>query len=243
MKNLITCLLIFLAGFSIGQEKTISSSEFLAAFEPVSKGYMAENYQLSFEQIIYLNPGDAKPYYDAKGKFFRGKGEEYRMEFPGQITIQNKDIKMVIDSANLVVLLFKPDTVFSPVDISKIQLDGIWNEATFKVSSNASVKKYKVDFNLESYQYKSAEYWVDTKTNRIQKMIFLMNPGNYFSDVQNDESQESPSIVMTYGASAVKMTGREFQVGDFLVEKNGSYSLVPEIKGFVLDDLRTKTLK
>lgn len=234
--KLMAALLLFLA--LEGRAQSIGAEEFRKVFNAVSKGYSTESYQLGFEHEIFLKPGDTQPFYTSRGRFLRGKGRQYRTESPGQLTIQDEKIKMVIDSANRLVLLFKPDTLYSPMLLSHMDQSPVWRKASYRSDRQGELERYTVFFN-ERYEYESIEYLVNPKTNRLQELVMHLQPGDYYNDQKEEESQsESPRIVIRYGTPSGKLTGKEFQTQPFLSEKDGKYVLTDYMKGFVLDDLR-----
>lgn len=234
---LVTALLSLSTGFS---QKEISAEIFIKALSEAGKNYRIEGYSLTYSQNIFLNPTDAQAFFSGKGKFFRGKGLEYRTESKGQLTVQTNEIRMVLDSANRLVLLFEPDSLFSPIE--QLNESKLWTNAVFFVTQSDGMKKYKIEYNIEGYEYKSMEYWLDTKSGMVRKMLLQMNPGNFQSQSLEDESLENPLIVIDYEVlQKGKLAGREFLLAAYLSrDQEGKYTLTATMEGFVLDDLRVK---
>jgi hypothetical protein len=236
MKNLIFIIYILMISNSWGQQ-AISKGEFLKNLELASKQYQKESFSVKFKQSVFLSSDSLKPFYEGYGLYKRGKGKEYRTETLGNLTIQNNDIKIVLDSVSKLVLLFKPDSLFNP--ITKESGSFCNSESTFFITTTKEHLRYKVFYHSPNLEYESMEFWVEKKSGAISKMIIQMIEDNYTGESVDDETVEEPILIVEYQPIlTLKSTLNEFNVNRFIVLDKNQYVLTPELKDFTLDDLR-----
>jgi hypothetical protein len=238
MKNLFLIISVMLVSNSWGQQ-AISKDEFLKNLELASRQYQTESYSLKFKQSVFLSSDSLKPFYEASGQYKRGKGKEYRTETKGNLTVQNNDIKIVMDSATKLVLLFEPDSLFNPITKEN---KGFYNsDATFFVTNSKDQSRYKVFYHSPNFEYESMEFWVEKKTGAVSKIVLQLVENNYTGESFEDETVEEPLLIVEYQPQLKsKSNVNDFNINRFIVLEKDHYVLTPELKDFTLDDLRYK---
>ncbi len=236
LQLVLTAMLFFGNGYA--QEWQVVSQE--AFKEVMAKGSAQnnrENYSLEFKRSVYANATDPKPISFSAGRLLRGKGKEYRLESENQLLIQNGDVKMVIDSAEKLILLMKPDTLFDQVSPEKMFEKGDFKSSQFFHQKAGTTNKYRIQFEAGTSAYQNMEFTLDAKTNAVLKVEFKLVAGNYVSNDFEDHTEEEPRVVVEYKPMTTLKSGGAFDLTPWLKRSGEKYELQPQIN-FTLDDLR-----
>jgi hypothetical protein len=236
--TLIFALSLNIIGFSQEYE-LVNNQTVKLEFEKISKKYQSVNFQIDFVKSIYRDSLDNEVMVQTKGKIARGKGYEYRMEENGLIVIQNNHIKVTIDSATQTVSIVKPDTLFKAIDMGNFLTEESFENYSFRRMENKGVIRYLIipKNRLEGI----TELWIKVNDFSLQKLILSLPKANYFNESLEDETLESPLVVINYQPLKVldKISVLElFQQDEWLLEENNKYSLHPSKGMFEIHDLR-----
>jgi hypothetical protein len=241
MKTLYSIILLFvIAGNCFSQDwKTTSVDEVKKMLSDCSKHYRTENYSIAFEQLIYkdeVNPNDV---IKTSGTLLRGKGKQYRSEQQGKLIIQTNDIKMMVDTAQQIVGIIQPDTLFDVIQLDQLLNNYGWTEMVCQSRTAGTATTFQLSGpGLAIYQ--RMEFTIDQKTGFLTDMVLYFVPQNYFSESTDDETLEHPKIVIHY-AAIKKLTSeqqRMFDVSQWLTKDHDTYQLIASKATFTLQDYR-----
>lgn len=237
-------LLLCIAGsFTAFSQKweDISNARFREAMTRCGMQNNKENYSLDFNRQVFANARDAQPVSSSSGRLIRGKGKEYRLESEKQLLIQTKDIKMVIDSSESLILLLKPDTLFDQVNPEKWLSEQDLSSARFFSQTAGNAIRYKIEFKAGTSVYQNFILTLDSRTYAIAKAEFTLFAANYLSSDPEDISAEEPRIVVTYEKAVPLGSSKAyFDLSRWLRRSGNDYQLQPQIT-YTLDDLRIQT--
>ena len=242
MKQILTVLLVLSSYGLIAQTyETTSTEKVFEEFSKLSNVYKKNGYSLSYQRVIYKNAADGDPMLTDKGAIYRGKSNEYRVETPGNLVIQNDQIKMVVDSTQNVVSLFKTDTLFQAIDVKKFMDKTIADQYSFKRMQTGNTIRYLLipKNKLEG----TTEIWINSTDFTIAKIEMILPESNYFSETMDDGTLETPKLIITYNKPVtIDMNKtRMFECSSFIENKNNQWTLSPTVKGFTLHDSRITT--
>ncbi len=240
MKRLLVIISILVFSNS-WEQTTISKADFSKQLKSIAKQFEIESYSLKFKQRVLLSALDVdkKPFFETEGQFLRGQDKEYRTETAGSLTIQNNDIKIVIDSVSKLVLIFEPDSLFNP--ITKQTDENNFPNATYTVTDSKEHSIYKIFYNSNIHEYESLEFWVAKKSGSVSKIILQMEADNYTGESIDDETVEKPQLIVDYfPIIKSKSNPAQFNINRYVVLEKDHYVLTSELKDFTLDDLRYK---
>lgn len=228
-----------LCGISYSQNwEAISAEVFQKVLEDCGKQYKGENYTLDFSRTIYMNPSDQSPVSASSGKLIRGKGKEYRLEAENQLTIQNKEVKMVIDSTEKAILLMKPDTLFDNLNPQGLFSGQDFLSCHFFYQKKGKTDEYKIVYEPETSSYQYTILSLDNKSKALIRLEFRMVASNYSSDELEDMTTEEPMMIVEYKPLVALKGGMNyFDLSPWIKLQGDKYDLLPNIE-FTLDDLR-----
>ena len=237
---ILVTVIISLRGNAQGYE-TVNPEKVFTEFSEVAKVYGKADYSLSYQRTIYKNIGDTEAMLIEKGTIYRGKENEYRVESPGGLTIQNNELKIVVDSAFSLISIFKTDTLFQTIDVRQFMDKSITDKYTFQRLQNKDVIRYLM--TPKSSLEGATELWINAKDYTLIRLEMLMPKSNYFSDRMDDQSMESPKLIITYNKPQPLKANKAsfFDFGQIVENKNNQWTLMPNVKGFTLHDSRVIT--
>jgi|GEM_PF-6997481 len=206
-----------------------------------SETFRSPDFSVEFERSIFRHYADLKPMSTSKGMFIRGKGKEYSSVSDGQVVIQTNTIKMVVDTAQNLIILVNPDTLFNPVNMTLLTQSDQWENYTFKRSETDQQISYQMlRRNKQSSAGPTLEIRIDKRTKQLSKIVVYMAAGNYFSETIDDDTQELPMVVVEYKQrKAGAPSPVAFDLGKWVSVTNDTYTLNPSMVGkYRLEDLR-----
>lgn len=242
MKGVLTFLTVLMAYAVQAQSlENADASEVYAEFSKVSAIYAKQGYSLSYQRVIYRNAADADPMLTDKGSIFRGKNTEYRSQSTGNLTIQNNEMKIVVDSVQKLVSLFKTDTLFQTIDLKKFMDQTVSERYSFKRELSGNSIHYILipKSNLEGI----TEIWINKNDFEITRIEMLLPKANYFSESMDDATLETPRLIFTYDRpKAIDLAKTKlFDCSAIIEKKNNEWFLVPSVTGYTLHDSRITT--
>jgi hypothetical protein len=236
------CMAFLCFGKFHAQEYTDLSKElFLKEMRPVIEKMSQSNSKLTFRKEIFKDVHSNELISSSKGVIYSGTGKSFRMESDGITIIQSDDIYVLIDSAEHIVQLAKPDSSFNPsASLANFKLEAL---SKFKLSSfqTDTYSSYKVV--PENLSEGIIEYQVDRKTNMLYRFKVSYPPANYFSEDLEDETLEEPYAVMVYEPlQKIKNPEAVFDLSKIIVKQaNGDYLLAEQMTNYELHDSRFKS--
>jgi len=240
MRNILALIFITVGFSGICQSyQEVDSRTVVKEFDQLSKKYQASNFQMNYNKKIYRDSLDLEAMVETNGFISKGQNFQYRMEEKGTIVIQNEELKITVDSASQLVTIGRPDTLFKTIDINAFMDKKAFDTYTFKRMEYKGVIRYLIISNnrLEGI----TELWINTKDFSLQKLVLSLPKANYFNESLEDETLESPLVVIAYQPLKTldKTTAtKQFSQDDWLTKENSKYSLQPSKGMFKLHDLR-----
>jgi hypothetical protein len=240
MRNIIVIVSISLgfSGLSQGYQ-SVENKTVVKEFDLLSKNYQGTNFQMNYIKKIYRDSLDVDAMTETKGFISKGQNFQYRMEEKGTIVIQNEQLKMTVDSASQLVTIGRPDTLFKTIDINAFMDKKAFENYSFKRMESKGVIRYLIvsKNRLEGI----TELWISSKDFSLQKLVLSLPKANYFNESLEDETLESPLVVIAYQPLKTldKLTiAKQFSQDEWLTKENSKYSLQPSKGTFKLHDLR-----
>jgi hypothetical protein len=240
MRNILAFIALVLSLIGFSQEyKEVENSTVIMEFDKLSKKYQAANFQMTYNKKIYRDSIDIDPMVETKGFITKGQNFQYRMEEKGTIVIQNEHLKMTVDSASQLVTIGRPDSLFKTIDIRAFMDKKAFDTYTFKRIEYKGVIHYLIvsKNRLEGI----TELWINAKDFSLQKLVLSLPKANYFNESLEDETLESPLVVIIYQplkSLDMNALSKQFSQDDWLVNENTKYSLQLSKGMFKLHDLR-----
>lgn len=235
---------IVLSQFIVGQNFSECTNEVaIVDLKKLSTIYAGTNYQLSYEKEVFQDINDDTPILTTSGSVFRGEKNEYRMDEKGTLLIQNNEHKIVVDSALNLITIDKMDTSFSNISIDQFILNTDLDAYVFKRKENQTHIIYQFEASDKSQNI--TEIWIDKKDFTLYRMYVTLYAANYFNDNLEDETIETPLIVVHYKKPISLKKGHNlFSTNEWVVKEpqttTDNFLINPARLGFNLHDLRYK---
>ncbi|TSJ46563.1 hypothetical protein [Fluviicola chungangensis] len=240
--TILLLLIPFLAlfeGTSAAQTSIVlSSSEFSKEIEPMRTMMNKEMTVVRFKRDVFQDLASNKILESGSGTLYKGKGLNYKMINGGMTIVQTEKMSLVIDSANNVVQINSVD--------SSLKISNFLAELPANILDNYEFEKisYPAFFVLKATAVKTndgiMEFYFHTKTKMLYKFVLTFPPANYFSEELEDESVETPSVVMVYEPMQALKTGDvSFDLSPYVkMNENGKFVLTEKMAGYELIDTR-----
>jgi hypothetical protein len=219
--------------------KTVSTDEVKKALTVCASRYRSENYAIRFEQTLFKDAGKSDDVVKSTGTLLRGKGRQYRSEQGGQLIIQTNDIKLLIDSAQQIIGIIQPDTLFDLINVELLLHHQGWDQLTCRSTVSGKAIIYQLTGpGLSIYQ--SMELTIDQKTGYLNSLTLYFAAQNYFSESTGDETIEQPKVVIHYSLPT-PLTVQQlklFDVSAWVQKEKNTYQTTTASQGYTLQDYR-----
>ena len=225
---------------SVGFGQKLDNINAKTVLNRISHNYLTENYSLRYTKTIFRSIEDVEPMEVSTGIFYVGNMAEYRIEEPGTLIIQNKELNLTIDSASNMVYLSEPDEDYLPMEMRTFMTDSLMDFYSFSLLKKKNFHQLTIENKNELSH--SIILQVDPVSYEVRKFIYHMPVGNYFSESIDDETVESPVLEIAYN----KIKKEKFNVTFFshekwIVKDKMPVELRKEITQFEINDLRVKS--
>ena len=234
MKLNITTLILFLSFLSFGQK--IDKSVFLKMLKEVANNYSTESYELNFEQFIYADSLRKEIQNQNKTKMIKVSNVAYQIESPNILVVNADGIKLVLDSLNNEMFIFKGDT--SNVALWTFD-EPQFEKSIFYQYTRGVEKVYKAYINHPASDLLFIEYKVINKD--LKEMNIQYKASNYM-DLEDEENvtSESPFIRTVFDKPVYNFNKSRIISLQSIVNKNssGKYEITDKESSFSLHDLR-----
>lgn len=183
---------------------------------------------------------NAKNAFDKMRGYFKRDGDKYSSKILGIHTIQNKDMRVVIDSMNRTLIVTDP-VKFKTSDIMNLQYNEAARFVTAYKERNTSVGKlYRVEFNDTLLRY--AAYEVElTKNNEVRDIVIYLRD-EYPEDMNYPNSPKvHPKVRIDFIDFDTKpaFSSDDFDVAEYVALVGKKLSITnPEYKDYRLIDNR-----
>lgn len=241
--KLIISLTLLLSGFLenkiFAQTRTVlSSAEFSKEVAPIRSMMNKEMTFIKFKKDIFQDVATNKLIESSSGILYKGKGLNYKMINNGLLVLQTDKINLVVDSAANIVQINSVDSSlkisnfladFPTTVLDNYEFEKIVNPTFFVLKATA----VKTDEG-------TMEFYFHSKTKMLYKFILTFPPANYFSEELDDETIETPSVVMIYEPiQTLKPGDGSFDYSPYVkLNENGKFVLTEKMTAYELIDTR-----
>jgi|GEM_PF-4609894 len=239
MKNRLTYFFLLICCPLMAQQKgAVPYETALKELQAVALNYAGYDFRMDFVKKTYMDISNSEPMSVEQGSISRGKGFEYRLEQNGSILVQNNSGKLIIDSAEMVVLLNPVDSIFNAVDMNAYFTKDVKDKYSFERKEEGAVVSYII--TTANAAEGTTTFTFGKSDFLLRSMKIVLPRSNYFNESLDDTTEESPLITITYsGFRSLKTTGADLFVFDQWITKvNNVYVLKQPMENFTLYDLR-----
>ncbi|WP_341903537.1 hypothetical protein [Fluviicola taffensis] len=240
--TLLVCLCLSIGCFS-QERKTLDAKSFNAEMVQLGKKMNAELISVKFKKEIFKDINSSVIIESSSGQIIRGKGLEYKMVNPGMISFQTRNLNVVVDSLERIVIISNVDSTLQQVtQLQQIPADALKG---YKLEKIVFPTYYILRAEPENASIGIMEFYVHTQSTELYKLNMFYPPGNYFSESMEDESVESPYLTIIFEPmKKLKETANLISLENILEKTaTGEYLLSPKMVGFQLKDSRYKSPK
>ncbi len=234
MKTIIIYLFCFINFLTYSQK--IDKSIFLKMLKDVALNYAKPSYEMSLEQVIYSDSSRMNIQSQNKTKMIKNSNTSYQVESRNMLVVNGQGIKLVIDSINNEIFLFKEDTMNIALwSFEEPQFE----HSTFFFYSKGKEKIYRAYINHPDSEILYVEYKLTG--NDLREMNLQYKPDNYM-DLEYEEvaTIESPFIRTVFEQPTYNLNKSGVIPIESIVKigTSGKYELIDSESPFSLHDLR-----
>ena len=240
-KSIIACSLFFgMTGLKAGAQTitVLSSAEFRSEIAPMRNLMNKEMTSIRFKKDVFQDVYSNKLLESSTGVLYKGKGLNYKMINGGLTIIQSDKISLAVDSATNVVQINSVD--------SSLRMSNFLGDLSTDILDNYTFEKIvnPAFFVLKATAVKTndgtMEFFFHAKTKMLYKFVLTFPPANYFSEELDDETVETPSVVMLYEPVQTLKAGEvSFDPSPYVKpNENGKFVLTEKMAGYELIDTR-----
>src|SRR6218665_3007300 len=229
------------AGFS-QKSVELSFASFIQEYNVLLAKQPVSNYQVTINNLQYVNATDAKPLEKTVTKLLVTKELCFAFESNEGLMIQNEKVRINVDTVNKVIYLAKPIELKSLTDVSGLQrMDSLGIHVRKSISTDKV--KYILEQSIERSSFQTITIAFNSKTNHISSVEILPWPGDYLREESDEVIFESPKTVYEY-TDYKKLTTTANLKSDLSIDYwlTDEEELREEIKngGYSIKDLRIK---
>lgn len=238
MKKLVLhiTLLLLSASFCNAQEKSISVDEMTEIMQKVNTIYKQNSYHIAIEISSYKGHYSLTPEDHSKG--FINKNNEWVEQYQlGIYSLQNKQLKVMVDSSENLVGITFPDSSFHQFSVIDTSYINKYKKSITKITK----EEFKSGVILLNIFYKTGLPFekVILRINQdfIEEItLFYANEVEY----EDDNSQllkEKPKLRISF-RKLIPKTKNKFNLADIIYKVDKKYVLTDRFKNFELIDFR-----
>lgn len=235
IKKLLIYTTLFLQILNVSaQKQMISFSEMEELFNDIKQFYQNDKYWISMYYASFKGHDGKFPEDEFKG-FVKKKGDIIESYSPSGFTVQNNDVKILVDSSEMFIGLTYVDTIESMQFNIEVFEMGTYNIQESQLRWSGRTRILDLKFR-PGYTYEKIEMSI-LPSGMISKMVMLFS-----SEIQETESGEKakPKIVVDYMLMNDPVVIHA--LNEFISVSGKNYSLSPSFKkqNFELIDFRYK---
>lgn len=219
------------------QWQEMSWDEYSAFYKNVGEKYDMEAYHIDLRYSTYKGHKSTTPFESSLGYMGRKGGQSYSYVM-GILTLQDDEIKVTVDSINMVVAInHAPEELSNQFSSEQFEnskqyiksigkrSDGDLIVLNLKYIDNAPIERMEFGFNKRSYLQYISTYYRDKKE---------------YEDEEGNTQYDYVWLKMEYLKHMRNWNEKIVTIADVLNRKSGEYTLTSDYKNFELIDLRYK---
>lgn len=238
IKTIPILLAILIHSICLGQK--IDNEAAKSILNRISNNYIIDNYSLKYTKSIFGSIEDKAPMEISVGTFYVGNKNEYKLAENGTLIVQNNELNMTIDSASNMIYLSEIDKDYIPLNLTKFMSDSLMNTYQFSLIKKGKIHELIIENKLElSY---SILIQFDAISYLVTQFIYHLPTGNYFSETLDDETQESPVMLIVYDKlKKEKFNSEFFSQEKWILKDKNPIELQEGMTQFEIYDFRAKS--
>ncbi|MFI5136683.1 MAG: hypothetical protein ACHQIM_02570 [Sphingobacteriales bacterium] len=248
MKTFISTLLIgfscsILCSWVTNDWTVLSEPDFNKVFKRQESLYKEKaSYSLLIRHSSYENHTTTSPYEKVEG-YFKKEGTSYHSFLLGMETIQNKEMKIVIDSSSKKILIAPADAAFQPLSGDEFQKD-MKGCGSIKCKEQDKGKIYRLDYKEGEGSLEAIEYLV-SKDGLISKMVMFYRELSYNPGFRQKEEKYKPRIEVELTEFKTAGAGNkdDFEPGKYVTLSGSKYKGIGKYQQYSVFDTRVPKKK
>jgi hypothetical protein len=228
--------------------ESTSKQELIAAYQKACNWFInTPSYAFKIKYAAYDGHQSNKLNESSEGYYKRVAGS-YISEAAGIKTLQNTNLKLVIDTADKIVTLMNPASL-SPNMASTQELEELLNNVkALKKTKLAKTTKYRVEFNNNEL-YQAYEFTTNEKGLIIGLTYYYSEQAEHNDEENNFEKNRAvkikPRLEITFSNFQIpaNYAESEFDEGGIVTKEKQKISLKPAYSTFRLIDYRLQAKK
>jgi len=235
IKYISTILTFILLGLSSYAQKDISFEDMSVFHSKMERFYGKESYSLKVIYRSFKGHSSSHPEDEMTG-FISKKGNIFESYQLGVYSIQNENIKVIVDSAEMTINLTYPDS-----NITSFYSKEQFEESKYNLSSIEHYKRSQSDIIIMTYKYGYSYSKIElsiAKKGFINEMILYLTNTVKYKDENNNIKEEKAKISINYLDISSQSNGLKLNMEDIVIKTKGGYELTSKYKGYELIDYR-----
>lgn len=236
--------LVFLLVESFGTEvfaqthTVLSSAEFTKEVAPIRTMMNKEMTFVKFKRDVFQDVKTNKLIESSSGILYKGKGLNYKMVNNGLLIVQSDKISLVVDSAANIVQINSVDSSLKTSNFLADFPSALLDNYEFEKIESPSF--FVLKLTAIKTNEGTMEFYFHSKTKMLYKFVTTFPPANYFSEELDDETLETPSVVMVYEPmQTLRQNDVSFDYSPYVkLNENGKFVLTEKMAGYELIDTR-----
>lgn len=243
MRNILYAFWIFISLVTIGSVSAqtsvkLTSSEFSKVIAPSRSLMNRENISIRFKKEIFEDVNSKVLVESSTGIICRGKDITYKMVNDGLVVVQTDELKVIVDSVNMLIQLGEVESELKSVDfLGDLPLTMLDN---YELEKTTYQNHYVLKASPKNADDAIMEMFINNKDKSLYKLVVTMQPANYFSESLSDETLESPCIIIVYEPiQTIKNAESMITYQPYILKnQSGKYELTPAFSAYQLHDSR-----
>jgi|GEM_PF-6485381 len=237
---IISFVFVFCTGMvSAGGWSKITRADFDKAMDNVET-FFSTHQKYSFTVVHTSYKGyDASDAFDKMKGYFHRDGYNYHSMLVGIQTIQNNQIRVIVDTLNKSVMVTAP-VVWKKTEVMMINYETASSFVTsYKMMSTVNGTLYRVEFNDSLPRYTAYEVEVG-KDNAIKTIVMYFKSSYKVDQAHPNAPLAHPKVRIDFEDYNEKAAfgKNEFDPSRYVTEQGGKYVLSSAYKGYRLTDGR-----
>lgn len=197
MKALLALLILFVSSFAFASD---AKTEFLASLKKANQLMeKASSISMKMHYALFEDHQSSTPMETHIGRYLRSGKQNFKMEVYGTLTIQNKEVILVKDDSNNVIMVSRPNPSnyfkLPGVDLEKVI--GQCNAVT-KFGSDSTLNSFRVELTGSSKENEKLEMHFNRSTGMLVKMTVYMKLPAIWDPLTGKEVKKNPRLEVSY---------------------------------------------
>jgi hypothetical protein len=190
------------------------------------------NYSVELKHVLFSSNNATDVIDESFNGYYKTNGKLEQSHLMGVFTIQNNDLRLVLDTQSKVI------TISDPVKIEPFNINGIQNSLklcdSYSIFKTDSIEQILMEFNPKKNPLNKLV--ISIKNNRITRLDMY-----HTETIENSKDEQilpHTRIEFTNYIEKYKIKATELNFNEFLKQKNNKISVADKYKNYKLHDLR-----